>query len=85
MGTLKDGECCTEQEKCSLGGGDCDKDSECVPGTVCGKDNCQDFHPTAAKLSDCCIEKSKTYPLFNFFYPKNNQNLQQSQGRCSLL
>ena len=32
------------------------RDLECKPGLVCGSDNCQIYHPTAEKSSDCCMK-----------------------------
>ena len=48
------GSCCTKENPCELGGGDCDDDSECSGDLVCGYNNCRDFHPTAGPTHDCC-------------------------------
>ena len=40
--------CCgSNGYQCGEGEGDCDYDSDCKPGLVCGKDNCKnpDIHP----------------------------------------
>ena len=52
------GNCCTKESPCKLGGGDCDKDDDCEGSLVCGLDNCQDFTPAATSASDCCIKPS---------------------------
>merc|ERR1712002_521775 len=46
--------CCTSSRKCNVGQGDCDRDSDCQSGLVCGKDNCRDFHRNAKRWADCC-------------------------------
>lgn len=46
--------CCTAENPCELGGGDCDKDSECSGDLVCGYNNCRDFHQNAGSTHDCC-------------------------------
>merc|ERR1719500_1726872 len=48
--------CCTEEAPCGLEEGDCNTDSECQEGLVCGQDNCvavgrPDSHPRM----DCCV------------------------------
>lgn len=43
--------CCTPWTPCDLGDGDCDRDSDCAEGLVCGKDNC----PWGDK-DDCCMK-----------------------------
>lgn len=53
--------CCgSNGYQCGEGEGDCDYDSDCKPGLVCGKDNCKnpDIHPDGAgydATDDCCI------------------------------
>ena len=45
------GRCCTPNFKCGEGEGDCDKDSHCNDGLVCGTNNCGPDFPTGF---DCC-------------------------------
>ena len=52
--TAYDGECCTGENTCGLGEGDCDGNGECSGNLVCGRDNCGGEFPTGA---DCCEEK----------------------------
>ena len=45
--------CCTSEQRCGAGEGDCTDDSDCMPGLVCGKNNCpkdQGF----GNRADCC-------------------------------
>ena len=42
--------CCTAENPCDLGEGDCDKDYDCVGDLRCGDRNC---HPSL-ELRDCC-------------------------------
>merc|ERR1711915_1041043 len=46
--------CCTSSNRCGLGGGDCDSNSHCQSGLVCGNNNCRNFHPGAQSSADCC-------------------------------
>jgi len=47
--------CCTDLFPCILGEGDCDHDSDCVTGLVCGSNNC-DFGTSS---HDCCTLEDK--------------------------
>ena len=48
------GECCTIEQPCKLGEGDCRFNEQCEGNLVCGQDNCgPGFHNT----SDCCEAK----------------------------
>merc|ERR1712112_675107 len=62
LGTCSPGDgnwdCCSESQKCSEGGGDCDYDVDCAPGLVCGDDNCGDFYLGADSTMDCCMKKT---------------------------
>ena len=47
-----DRECCSVENPCGLGQGDCDKDDECSGDLVCGRDNCGVEYKSAT--ADCC-------------------------------
>ena len=47
-----DRECCSVDNPCGLGQGDCDKDDECSGDLVCGRDNCGMEYKSAT--ADCC-------------------------------
>ena len=49
-----DKECCSLEEPCGLGEGDCDIDDECARDLVCGKDNCLRNGSGFNRKSDCC-------------------------------
>ena len=54
--------CCSEQEKCGVGEGDCNSDSECLGSLVCKYNGCpanQGFH----KRASCCEQPSGTYKM----------------------
>jgi len=48
--------CCTSENPCEEGEGDCDYDSHCVGDLQCGKDNCQG--DTFDSTDDCCFAHS---------------------------
>ena len=47
--------CCSPTEPCGLWGGDCNSDSDCAGGLVCGSNNCNLMFPSASSTSDCCV------------------------------
>ena len=49
-----DWSCCSTNNKCSEGRGDCDDDNECKEGLKCGLDNCGKDFPTSGY--DCCYD-----------------------------
>ena len=53
--------CCSIEDPCTDGEGDCDSNDECEDPLRCGEDNCNDIHPANpanfAALADCCVEK----------------------------
>merc|ERR1712106_181519 len=49
--------CCSKEEPCKGGGGDCDDDADCSGSLVCGRNNCQEFNPLATTSADCCMNK----------------------------
>jgi len=51
-----DWNCCTKNNPCPIGQGDCDNNSDCAEGLVCGTDNCRDTNPDALQAADCCME-----------------------------
>ena len=44
-----------EEQPCQVGGGDCDKDSQCSPGLMCGTNNCLLFDKLSESDADCCM------------------------------
>ena len=61
--TGEDNGCCTEDEPCDVGEGDCDSDDECMDGLTCGNDNCP-----WGDGDDCCMGKKKPKSKCVFFY-----------------
>ena len=53
--TLNIAICCSNIDKCTEGGGDCDFDFECAAGLKCGDNNCINF-PNSQY--DCCYKPS---------------------------
>ena len=52
--------CCSSNEPCGVGGGDCDRDSDCLGSFKCGNNNCQADFPGDASWptsADCCYGK----------------------------
>jgi len=60
-----DSSCCTVNNPCWIGEGDCDKDSECMDGLVCGKDNCEAGKGFDAKADCCHADVLQGYKLHN--------------------
>ena len=50
-------ECCSVQNPCIEGAGDCDEDDECEGDLVCGKNNCG--HSFTWASADCCEKKDE--------------------------
>ena len=59
-----DNGCCTSDEPCGEGDGDCDNDSHCEGDLVCGTDNCP-----WGDGDDCCIPPGENnhFNVFCFF------------------
>ena len=61
--------CCgSNGYQCGEGEGDCDYDSDCKPGLVCGKDNCKnpDIHPGVITILKVFFQDLLyTTPIFN--------------------
>ena len=57
-----DWSCCTVENPCGIGEGDCDNDNQCIGYLVCGTDNCgSEF----ASQMDCCIT-GNLMPIFPY-------------------
>lgn len=52
FGGYRDG-CCTTDQRCGEMEGDCSDDSDCLPGLVCGSNNCPN-NTGFAERADCC-------------------------------
>jgi len=54
--------CCNENNKCDVGEGDCDYDSDCLEGLKCGSNNCPGSRswlwgsPDWDSSDDCCYK-----------------------------
>ena len=57
--------CCDPENPCEVGGGDCDRDSDCSGSLKCGNNNCRnDFSVDGSNWSsnaDCCYGNKHTY------------------------
>ena len=58
-GGYRDG-CCTSEQRCGEGEGDCSDDSDCMPGLVCGSNNCPKDMGFGDR-ADCCEPFSDVY------------------------
>ena len=54
--------CCNEDNKCDVGEGDCDYDSDCLDGLVCGWNNCDSTGDAEWDWNDDCCYKPWSYP-----------------------
>ena len=62
--------CCSKDNRCGIGMGDCDDDTHCFPGLKCGTDNCwSDFRIQNGFnwdfQADCC------YGMFIIIFHKH--------------
>ena len=61
--------CCSDENPCLKGQGDCDKNSECMGKLVCGFDNCHaEFSQNGGvwkTYDDCCTGKEIESHTFN--------------------
>ena len=53
-GTCYGGNTCCDDGICGEGEGDCDSDNDCLPGLICGKNNC--IGSTFTSSDDCCVK-----------------------------
>ena len=63
-GGYRDG-CCTSEQPCGQDEGDCSLDSDCMPGLVCGSNNCPK-DVGFSNRADCCE------PFSDIFQPGNH-------------
>ena len=52
--------CCTIDNPCIEGEGDCEDNDECQNDLVCGNNNCKDFGQFYHEKDDCCVQILKT-------------------------
>merc|ERR1711971_495314 len=60
--------CCTPQNPCNKGEGDCDYDHDCKGNLVCGESNCF-FNNGFPSTYDCCKDPAPTYTGCHFYNP----------------
>merc|ERR1711971_748093 len=63
--------CCTQQNPCNKGEGDCDEDHDCKEHLVCGESNCF-FNNGFPSHYDCCEEPAPTKTGCHFYNNDNN-------------
>jgi len=78
--------CCTQQNPCNKGEGDCDQDHDCKEHLVCGESNCF-FNLGFPSSYDCCEEPAPTKTGCHFYNNDNNCCTQQNpctkgEGDC---
>merc|ERR1712037_794308 len=54
--------CCTPEQPCGVGEGDCDSDNDCGVGLKCGNSNCAQFRPDNYARADCCYKPEVSDP-----------------------
>ena len=53
--------CCSEENRCGVGEGDCDSDADCLDGLLCGTGNCPSTRSAFWDSDDdCCYKPGKT-------------------------
>ena len=64
VGCVGGKDCCSDEHKCDIGEGDCDQDSHCKDGLICGENNCLTnslifgMPPDSFEYNDDCCEIS---------------------------
>ena len=54
--------CCSEENKCGPGEGDCDSDADCLEGLLCGTGNCPSSRSAFWDVDDdCCYKPGKIH------------------------
>merc|ERR1712106_1060046 len=69
--------CCTREQPCGEGEGDCENNAECGQGLACGTNNCKQFGDFFHKKDDCCVRSDSTgkqKPVKNKGISVNNFN-----------
>ena len=50
-------QCCSHNNKCNVQEGDCNSDSDCMDGLICGKYNCEKTDDLWWNQGDDCCQK----------------------------
>jgi len=53
------GKCCTEDNPCVEGEGDCENNEECEGNLLCGNNNCKQFGDFFHARDDCCVKPER--------------------------
>eukprot|EP00092_Neocalanus_flemingeri_P030174 GFUD01032752.1.p1 GENE.GFUD01032752.1~~GFUD01032752.1.p1 ORF type:complete len:359 (+),score=66.98 GFUD01032752.1:137-1213(+) len=72
------GRCCTTENPCVEGEGDCENNEDCEGNLSCGNNNCKKFGDFYHEKDDCCIKSGTSQPL------PNTDIAQQSFGNIPL-
>jgi len=81
QGTGESGDWSFCKGSCTLGQGDCDRDTDCIGNLFCGQNNCRLFHSQAHPWADCCMKPGCTIKD-NYVIPAGN-NAPGGQGISS--
>ena len=75
------GKCCTTENPCDEGEGDCESDFECSRSLICGINNCKQFGDVFHPKDDCCVKP--TASLVEIVCSSNQCNSQAvKKPRC---
>merc|ERR1711990_461612 len=85
QGRNTDWNCCTRENPCNKGEGDCDNDSECKPGLKCGYNNCIYSWSGSHHLADCCTSaySGRQMSSLNETEPVNRARSPRNEGEPS--
>ena len=75
------GRCCTDDAPCDEGEGDCDEDSHCGQGLMCGNNNCKQFGDIFHPKDDCCVKRVTSVSSTNSRVPSEPKPGQRCAGR----
>merc|ERR1712183_136879 len=74
--------CCSSTYQCGENEGDCDDDSQCKPGLVCGEDNCNSIDSRFASHADCCVKAYTPPPITRILTSRTSMTRLQAKQFC---
>lgn len=76
--------CCAFSKTCDVGQGDCDSHHDCLPGLLCGTDNCLSRYGWGSEGHDCCEPEPEPDALCNEYNPSTASSCCALNKMCDL-